>query len=137
PVRLSQVVGNLVNNALKFTESGFVKLAVGLSHEKIGVIELSVEDSGIGIPAEKLATIFDVFSQADQSTTRKFGGTGLGLAICRRIVTAMGGNIDVFSTVGVGSKFRVRIPSGDTTSRPWPSLGDVPSERAVCVLDVS
>src|SRR5262249_1831493 len=99
PVRLSQVVGNLVNNALKFTETGYVKLTVRDAPDKAGMIELAVEDSGIGIPKEKLSTIFDVFSQADQSTTRKFGGTGLGLAICRRIVTAMGGAIDVFSTV--------------------------------------
>ena len=125
-VRLSQVVGNLVNNALKFTESGFVRLAVSKCPVDPRLIDLSVEDSGIGIPQEKLSTIFEVFSQADQSTTRKFGGTGLGLAICRRIVTAMGGEIVVSSSVGAGSKFRVRIPTGETTSRPGRRL---PSSR--------
>jgi EAL domain-containing protein (putative c-di-GMP-specific phosphodiesterase class I)/signal transduction histidine kinase/CheY-like chemotaxis protein len=137
PVRLGQVVGNLVNNALKFTEKGYVKLTVRDAPGNAGMIELAVEDSGIGIPAEKLSTIFDVFSQADQTTTRKFGGTGLGLAICRRIVTAMGGAIDVFSTVGVGSKFRVRIPTGETARRPWPTLGSTSSAQAVCILNVS
>ena len=136
-VRLSQVVGNLVNNALKFTETGFVRLAVGKCADDPRFIDLSVEDSGIGIPEEKLATIFEAFSQADQSTTRKFGGTGLGLAICRRIVTAMGGDVEVSSTVGVGSKFRVRIPAGETTSRPWPTLAVKSSERPVCIIDVS
>ena len=112
-VRLGQVVGNLVNNALKFTEAGFVKLTVSKGPAGSRLIDLTVEDTGIGIPADKLSTIFEVFTQADQTTTRKFGGTGLGLAICRRIVTAMGGEIEVSSVVGVGSKFRVRIPTGD------------------------
>ena len=88
-VRLSQVVSNLINNALKFTETGFVKLTVSNGPADSGLIDLAVEDTGIGIPEDKLPTIFEVFSQADQATTRKFGGTGLGLAICRRIVTAM------------------------------------------------
>jgi two-component system sensor histidine kinase BarA len=136
-VRLAQVLGNLVNNALKFTESGFVRLAVGTCSDDARMIELSVEDSGIGIPQDKLSTIFEVFSQADQSTTRKFGGTGLGLAICRRIVTAMGGDVEVTSTVGVGSTFRVRIPAGATTSHPWPRLAVDGSERPVCIVDVS
>src|SRR5262249_33722225 len=117
-VRLSQVVGNLVNNALKFTETGFVRVVVSRCAVDARLIDLSVEDTGMGIPEEKLASIFEAFSQADQSVTRKFGGTGLGLAICRRIVTAMGGDIEVSSTVGVGSKFRVRIPTGETTCRP-------------------
>ena len=94
-VRLNQVVGNLVNNALKFTETGFVRLAVSKCAANSRFIDLSVEDSGIGIPEEKLSTIFEVFSQADQTTTRKFGGTGLGLAICRRFVTAIGGDVEV------------------------------------------
>ena len=136
-VRLSQVIGNLINNALKFTEAGFVKLTVSMCPVDSRLIDLSVEDTGIGIPEDKLSTIFEVFSQADQSTTRKFGGTGLGLAICRRIVTAMGGNVEVSSTVGVGSKFRVRIPTGETTSRPWPTLPLQSSERPVCIVDVS
>jgi two-component system, NarL family, sensor histidine kinase BarA len=135
-VRLSQVVGNLVNNALKFTETGFVRLTVSKCPGDPRLIDLSVEDTGIGIPRDKLSTIFEVFSQADQSTTRKFGGTGLGLAICRRIVTAMGGDVEVTSTVGVGSKFRVRIPTGETSSRPWPALAVESSERPVCIVDV-
>jgi EAL domain-containing protein (putative c-di-GMP-specific phosphodiesterase class I)/signal transduction histidine kinase/CheY-like chemotaxis protein len=136
-VRLSQVLGNLVNNALKFTENGFVKLTVSKCPIDPRLIDLSVEDTGIGIPEEKLSSIFEVFSQADQSTTRKFGGTGLGLAICRRIVTAMNGDIEVSSTVGVGSKFRVRIPTGETISRPWPTLALESSVRPVCIVDVS
>jgi two-component system sensor histidine kinase BarA len=136
-VRLAQVLGNLVNNALKFTESGFVRLSVRNGPDDAGMIELSVEDSGIGIPQDKLPTIFEMFSQADQSTTRKFGGTGLGLAICRRIVTAMGGDVQVTSTVGVGSTFRVRIQAGEATSQPWPRLAVDGSERPVCIVDVS
>ncbi len=101
------------------------------------MIELSVEDTGIGIPQDKLSTIFEVFSQADQSTTRKFGGTGLGLAICRRIAAAMGGDIEVSSTLGVGSTFRVRIPTGASTSQPWPMLEAKGSQQPVCVIDVS
>jgi EAL domain-containing protein (putative c-di-GMP-specific phosphodiesterase class I)/signal transduction histidine kinase/DNA-binding response OmpR family regulator len=137
PVRLSQVVSNLINNALKFTETGFVKLTVRKCPANSELIDLSVEDTGIGIPEDKLSTIFEVFSQADQSTTRKFGGTGLGLAICRRIVTAMGGDVEVTSTVGVGSKFRVRIPTGETTSLSWPALVVHASERPACIVDVS
>jgi two-component system sensor histidine kinase BarA len=136
-IRLSQVVGNLVNNALKFTETGFVRLTVSKCPGDPGLIDLSVEDTGIGIPEDKLSTIFEVFSQADQSTTRKFGGSGLGLAICRRIVTAMGGKVEVTSTVGVGSKFRVRIPTGETTNHPWPTLAIESPERPVCIVDVS
>jgi len=136
-VRLSQVVGNLVNNALKFTETGFVKLTVSNCPVDTRLIDLAVEDTGIGIPEDKISTIFEVFSQADQSTTRKFGGTGLGLAICRRIVIAMGGNVDVTSTVGVGSKFRVRIPTGETASLPWPTLAVKSSKQPVCIIDVS
>ena len=137
PVRLSQVVSNLINNALKFTEAGFVKLTVSKCLANSELIDLSVEDTGIGIPEDKLSTIFEVFSQADQSTTRKFGGTGLGLAICRRIVTAMGGDVEVTSTIGVGSKFRVRIPTGETTGHPWPTLVVHASERPICIVDVS
>jgi two-component system, NarL family, sensor histidine kinase BarA len=136
-VRLSQVISNLVNNALKFTEAGYVKISVSACAGDSQLIDLTVEDTGIGIPEEKLSTIFEVFSQADQSTTRKFGGTGLGLAICRRIVTAMGGDVEVTSVLGAGSKFRVRIPTGEAISHPWPTLAADPSVRPVCLVDVS
>lgn len=113
PVRISQVLSNLVNNALKFTERGNV-IVTARRAAKAGedcVIEFAVSDTGIGIPAEKQARIFDAFSQADQSTTRKFGGTGLGLAICKRLVTAMGGEIGVASRGGKGSRFHFTVPT--------------------------
>ncbi len=137
PVRLGQVIGNLINNALKFTEAGFVKLTISNGSPGSGLIYLTVEDTGIGIPEDKQSTIFQAFSQADQTTTRKFGGTGLGLAICRRIVTAMGGEIEVSSRVNIGSMFRVRIPAGETVSRPWPKLAARPAAPPVCIIDVS
>jgi signal transduction histidine kinase/EAL domain-containing protein (putative c-di-GMP-specific phosphodiesterase class I)/CheY-like chemotaxis protein len=136
PVRLGQVVANLVNNALKFTRAGYVKVTIRRCAAEEARIEIAVEDTGIGIPAEKTATIFDAFSQADQSTTRNFGGTGLGLAICRRIVEAMGGEIAVSSTPGIGSRFRVRIPAAEPMTRPWPRLAPQASGLLRCVVDV-
>lgn len=110
PVRLTQVVSNLVNNALKFTQDGHVLVRIGPA---AGAVEIAVEDTGIGIPQDKLPTIFSAFSQADQSTTRRYGGTGLGLSIVQRLVTAMGGEIAVTSSVGEGSRFVVRLPLGE------------------------
>lgn len=110
PVRLNQVLSNLVNNALKFTERGGVLVRVEMPEAGSGALRLSVKDSGIGIPADKLATIFDPFTQADQSTSRRYGGTGIGLTICRRLVGAMGGILEVESRVGEGSTFRFEIP---------------------------
>ncbi|PWB57611.1 MAG: mmoS [Bradyrhizobiaceae bacterium] len=134
PVRLGQIVSNLANNALKFTESGFVKIAVTKAAERI---EIAVTDSGIGIAQDKLATIFDAFSQADQSTTRQFGGTGLGLAICRRLVEAMDGEISVTSRPRDGATFTVSIPAGAHERAPWPQLRLGPGALAFCVLDVA
>jgi len=113
PVRLSQVLSNLVNNALKFTERGSVVITARRFAAENGecIIEFSVSDTGVGIPEEKQPKIFDAFSQADQSTTRKFGGTGLGLAICRRLVAAMGGEIGVSSRAGKGSRFHFTVPT--------------------------
>ena len=108
PVRVSQVLSNLVNNALKFTETGYVKVLVREGgRPKPGFAEMvfTVEDTGIGIEAVNTERIFEAFSQADQSTTRRYGGTGLGLSICQRLVTAMGGRIWVESTPGSGSRF--------------------------------
>lgn len=109
PVRLSQVLTNLVNNALKFTLEGSVSLEILVRsidpESQRATLEFAVTDTGIGIPQDKCASIFDAFSQADQSTTRNFGGTGLGLAICQRLVGAMGGEIFVTSKPGEGSRF--------------------------------
>lgn len=110
PVRLNQVLSNLVNNALKFTENGSVSLTVQRDPGRMANLLFEVTDTGIGIPEGKLATVFESFSQADQTTTRRFGGTGLGLAISRRLVEAMTGSIRVRSTVGVGTTFTVSIP---------------------------
>ena len=129
PVRLNQVLSNLVNNALKFTESGHVaviarKSAVSGQDGSALAIEFSVLDTGIGIPKDKLSTIFSAFSQADQTTTRKYGGTGLGLAICKRLVGAMGGRIAVSSTPGKGSTFSFTIATKSIAPPPL----DQPSE---------
>ena len=107
PVRLRQVLTNLVGNAVKFTEKGEVVLHVENDPEahEPGCILFRVSDTGIGIPQDRLESIFDSFTQVDTSTTRKFGGTGLGLAICTRLVELMGGRIWVESKFGEGSTF--------------------------------
>lgn len=107
-LRLKQVLINLVNNAIKFTEKGEVFLKVSLSQvltEDKLLIEFSVRDTGIGIPADKIKDLFKPFSQVDSSTTRKYGGTGLGLVICERIIKLMGGEIWVESKINEGSTF--------------------------------
>ena len=119
PVRLNQVLSNLVNNALKFTESGHVQVIVEPDGEggSGGGLRFTVADTGIGIAAEKIGSIFESFSQADQSTTRRFGGTGLGLAICRRLVDAMGGEIGATSQPGEGSRFSFTIAAAPARSK--------------------
>ena len=112
PLRLSQVLTNLLSNAVKFTTSGSVrlKLAITSAEDDIPVgLEFSVEDSGIGMTPEQIGKLFQEFSQADESTTRKFGGTGLGLAISRRLVTLMGSDIAVHSEPGKGSRFSFHV----------------------------
>ncbi len=112
PVRIRQVVTNLVGNAIKFTHQGEIAVAVQLEgdDEDGRLLHLVVSDTGIGVPPEKLETIFHSFSQADTSTTRHYGGTGLGLTISRRLVELMGGKIWVESEVGKGSQFHVVMP---------------------------
>jgi PAS domain S-box-containing protein len=107
PLRLRQVLGNLVSNAIKFTSRGTVALSARPLASADGRVEVrfEVRDSGIGIPADKLAALFTPFTQADVSTTRRFGGTGLGLSICKRLVELMGGTIGVESAEGKGSLF--------------------------------
>ena len=121
PVRLGQVLANLVNNALKFTAEGAVTVIVEDAPDDPGMIRFSVQDTGIGIAADKQVSIFEQFSQADQSTTRQFGGTGLGLSIARRLVTAMGGRIWVSSEAGQGSTFAFVIPAAASQAQDWPT----------------
>ncbi|MBC8354947.1 MAG: PAS domain-containing protein [Planctomycetes bacterium] len=109
--RLRQILVNLVGNAIKFTEQGEVVVDVNCPFQtaEIAQCHITVRDTGIGIPEEKIATIFDEFEQVDSSTTRRFGGTGLGLAISSRLVELMGGKIWVESVVGQGSEFHFLI----------------------------
>lgn len=111
-VRLTQILVNLVTNAIKFTEEGGVYLratAIKRSGDVV-TIEFLVRDTGIGIPEEKLAHIFDRFEQAEASTTRRFGGTGLGLSIVKNLVELQKGTITLFSQQGVGSSFTIELP---------------------------
>jgi signal transduction histidine kinase/ActR/RegA family two-component response regulator len=112
--RLRQIVGHLAGNAVKFTERGGVTVSLSASSVGEGVCDLrvAVEDTGIGIPAEALANLFNVFTQVDGSTKRRHGGTGLGLAICQRLVGLMGGCIDAASTPGAGSRFAFTVRMG-------------------------
>jgi hypothetical protein len=136
PVRLRQVLLNLIGNAIKFTEAAASRSAPVASQPASRTLppELAVTDTGIGIPQDKLKLIFEAFTQADISTTRRFGGTGLGLSISNRLVGMMGGQISVSSQPGHGSTFTVSVelpvadntvvavvpaaPVGNATSRP-------------------
>ncbi|MGA7802465.1 MAG: ATP-binding protein [Gammaproteobacteria bacterium] len=121
-LRLRQVLLNLINNAVKFTERGGVTVRTLRLHSTLSAavaLRIEVQDTGIGIPRDRLERIFDSFSQADNSTTRRFGGTGLGTAISRRLVELMGGRIGVSSVPGVGTTFwlEVRWPTADADRR--------------------
>jgi len=119
PTRLRQVLINLVANAIKFTETGGVRLVVKqVEEEGQSWLQWDIIDSGIGMTAEQVGRIFDPFTQADETVTRKYGGTGLGLAISWRMVQAMNGTITVESTPGHGSTFRVAIPLQTTPDVP-------------------
>jgi two-component system sensor histidine kinase/response regulator len=120
------VVVNLIGNAVKFTHAGEVALNVvpGQSESGQPVLRFTVSDTGIGIPPEKLKTIFDPFTQADTSTTRKFGGTGLGLSISIRLVRLMGGDLWVESEAGRGTKFHFTLPLLASTKPAKANLGE-------------
>ena len=133
--RLGQILINLIGNAIKFTERGEIALRVSVesqSPERVGVV-FEVRDTGVGIPADKQASIFEPFKQADGSTTRKYGGTGLGLSISLRLVELMGGRLSVTSAEGQGSTFRFVVPfavgeAGAVAASPadWIDLRDLP-----------
>jgi PAS domain S-box-containing protein len=126
PVRLRQVLLNLVDNAIKFTPKGQIECTLGLLERSADsvLLQFSIADTGIGIPADMLGTIFESFTQVDSSITRRFGGSGLGLAICRRLVESMGGRIWVESEEGKGScfSFTLRMALPNTLESPDLSL---------------
>jgi CheY-like chemotaxis protein len=152
PTRIRQIMLNLTSNALKFTEAGEVRLALrpltNVSGDPCAErIEITVSDTGIGITEDQRANLFESFSQADASTTRRFGGTGLGLAICRQLADLMGGVIEVESQPGRGSLFRVVLelpraePPGDSQdeiegeAEPSDSAGGIAGRRILVAED--
>src|SRR6266404_337729 len=137
PTRVRQVLMNLIGNAIKFTEEGEVDVSAGVTQRDgdEAAVEFRVRNTGIGIPEEQLSTIFQEFTQADASMTRRYGGTGLGLAISRRLVALMGGQLAVTSTVGSGSEFsftlRLPLEAAQAVARARVSLGG----RRLLVVD--
>lgn len=126
PTRLRQILTNLLANAVKFTSEGQVVLTLEMDPATTTpALRFSVADTGPGIPADKIDSIFESFSQLDSSTARRYGGTGLGLAITRRLAEAMGGSVWVESQVGVGSTFYVSLPLTPVTASPAQGTGEV------------
>lgn len=136
--RLRQVIVNLVGNAIKFTHDGeiLVEVALDALHADRVILLFIVKDTGIGIPEEKKAHIFESFTQAESSTTRRYGGTGLGLTICRRLVQLMGGSIDLTSEPGKGSTFQFTAQFGIGVSKPETSPAGYDFIRSLPILIV-
>ncbi len=143
--RLGQVLKNLLSNAFKFTHDGGVKLSIGYPADRTSlhndalrdtdrVIEFSVSDTGVGIPDDKLNLIFEAFQQADGTTSRKYGGTGLGLSISREIARLLGGEIQVDSGVGRGSRFSLFLPLVETAA-PLDTRTEDPAAEAATVTN--
>jgi signal transduction histidine kinase/CheY-like chemotaxis protein len=139
PTRLRQVLANLVGNAVKFTHEGEVFLGIQCREPATPngtvTIQIVVQDTGIGMTPEVTATLFEAFTQADSSTTRKYGGTGLGLAITRKLIDAMGGTIKVKSEPGKGSIFSVFLPLEVRSPQPLARAASVKGLRALVVDD--
>jgi two-component system, sensor histidine kinase and response regulator len=139
PLRLGQILINLVNNAMKFTECGEIAVTVELAEQVLERVKLkfSVRDTGIGMTPEQSARLFQPFSQADSSTTRKYGGTGLGLSISKRLVEMMGGNIWVDSNYGTGSAFHFSawFENGSEKKKHKPIIPNIAGLRVLVVDD--
>lgn len=140
PMRLRQVLVNLLGNALKFTHSGWIGLDVrSRNDESVSIIEFVVTDTGVGIPADVLPQLFTRFMQADSSTSRRFGGTGLGLAIVRQLTDLMGGSVRAASVAGKGSRFTVTLPVLPTQEPPaatsWQDLAPATQSARVLVVE--
>ncbi|HUO12064.1 MAG TPA: ATP-binding protein [Caulobacteraceae bacterium] len=138
PTRVRQILYNLISNALKFTEHGDVRVTATRGD---GVLELKVSDTGIGVSADRVKALFEKFTQADATITRRYGGAGLGLAICRELAQLMGGEISAESELGAGSTFTVRLPlemvresHGSTFVMPAESAGAEPARLDIRVL---
>ncbi len=134
PTRLRQVITNLAGNSIKFTERGEVVVGVQVEERDAAtcLLRVSVRDTGIGVPIEKQAAIFEAFTQADGSTTRRFGGTGLGLSICSRLVELMGGRIGVESEPGLGSRFHFTVRFGCEETAVAAPVSTVPGVLEGC-----
>ena len=140
PGRIRQVITNLMGNAIKFTEEGHVLLNVDTQMQEDGMVALRVEvkDTGIGIESDKLESVFNKFTQADNSTTRVYGGTGLGLSISRRIIKLMGGDMWVESIFGEGSKFifEMKLPSDPNAKDSISDVEPLRGKRVLIVDDI-
>ena len=135
PTRIRQVLTNLIGNAVKFTEKGEVSVKVSLSKNDAGVLRFEVMDTGIGITAEAQARLFQAFSQADSTTSRRYGGTGLGLSISKDLVVLMGGDIGVDSSLGQGSNFWFNLPLTQVDSDAPVPQANFADKRALIVDD--
>ncbi|WP_276372860.1 hybrid sensor histidine kinase/response regulator [Chryseolinea sp. H1M3-3] len=140
-LRLRQVILNLISNAIKFTNKGEIFLGIHLVKGSEQELELAfkIQDTGIGIPANKIDRLFKAFSQVDSSTTRKYGGTGLGLVICEKLVGLMGGSIAVESTLGVGTifTFTIKTQPGKQIVNVSPNIDDVAGKKILIIDDNS
>lgn len=143
PTRIGQILLNLIGNSMKFTETGYVHCELGLINDDTNdeqiTLQFQVKDSGIGMTEQQLDGLFQSFSQADSSTTRRFGGTGLGLSICKKLVSAMGGKIGVESKYGEGSRFWFQIAQTkssliSTAKKDLSSLVDLPILESKTIL---
>jgi CheY-like chemotaxis protein len=144
-LRVRQILLNLLSNACKFTENGEVTIDVTRASDGDGAVIFAVADTGIGMTPQHIANLFQEFSQADSSTTRKYGGTGLGLAISQRLCRLMGGSITVDSTLGAGTTFTVRLPASIDTPASLPvraptelqtgDFGRASASRVILVVD--